>query len=517
MGSCSDCAVTTQFVNFILRTYLAYHVPSLACPDPRDAAAGLSPANTGLEQGMPLREYAAIRLFVERAAFAQAGFRMTDVNASAVVQICYRLDGIPLAIELAAARVKAMRVEQIAARLDDRFRLLTGGSRTALPRQQTLRALVDWSYSLLEDAERVLLRRLSVFVGGWTLEAAEAVCVDAGQDDILPNDILDLLTHLVNKSLVVLDEQAAEPRYRMLETIRQYAREKLLESDETNTIRDRHLSFCLRLAEDAEPHLSGPTQAVWFARLEKDYTNLRSAYEWSLQESDAALGMRLATALDTFWNVRGPALEGLDWLVRTVSRPEAAAPSLVRARALFATARVLGLMAELVRSNRYAEESLSISRALEYRPGVARALFQLGMNARFQGDLKTSKQLIEQSLAIPEGLESDTIIRIYVNLGMIAAVEGDYDAARKYLEQAMTVALAAESSHNVASNFAFLGMLAFLQGDYDAAEATFERGLNASVPSGIRRQWECRRAVWPTWRCSGGNWCALRPCAGSRC
>ena len=211
---------------------LAWRVPSLACPNPLDEGVGNPSVN----------EYAAVQLFIARAKFANAKFTLTSANAPAVAQICYRLDGIPLAIELAAARVKSMRVEQIAERLDDRFRLLTGGSRTALPRHQTLRSLMDWGHNLLPKAERVLLRRLSVFAGGWTLEAAEAVCSDAAggsppnalrstpEASLLHADILDLLNHLVDKSLVVLDEQAAEPRYRMLETIRQYAREKLLEA-----------------------------------------------------------------------------------------------------------------------------------------------------------------------------------------------------------------------------------------------------------------------------------------------
>ena len=457
---------------------LAYHVPSLPTPNPKEASVVFIPCTRQHRQSAvrPLFEYAAIRLFVERASSAQAAFRMTEVNAPAVAQICYRLDGIPLAIELAAARVKALSAEQIAARLDDRFRLLTGGSRTALPRQQTLRGAIDWSHSLLPEAERSLLRRLSVFAGGWTLEAAEAVCAGDGIETV---EMLDLLSRLVEKSLVVAEEESGEARYRMLETIRQYAREKLLESDETNAIRDRHLAFFLRLAEDAEPHLTGPAQATWFARLEKDYANLRAAHEWSLQEPDASHGMRLASALAMLWNVRGPPMEGVDWLVRAVSRPEAAAPSLVRAKALFATARVLGLMGELVRSNPYAEESLAISRALAYRPGVARALYQLGVNARVQGDLKTAKSLLEQSLAIREGLDSTAIVLIYVNLGLIAEVEGEHDAARKYLEQAMTVAQAAESSHSVALAFAYLGILAFLQRDYDGAEAALEQGLNA--------------------------------------
>jgi predicted ATPase/class 3 adenylate cyclase len=451
---------------------LAYHVPSLPTPNPSEAV--------NIAQ---FEQYAAVRLFIERAAFALPTFAVTNANAPAVAQICYRLDGIPLAIELAAARVKALSAEQIAARLDDRFRLLTGGSRTALPRQQTLRGAIDWSHSLLPEAERSLLRRLSAFAGGWTLEAAEEVCADDSRADGRPPlpavEVLDLLTHLVEKSLVVAEEESGEARYHLLETMRQYAREKLLESDETNAIRDRHLAHFLKLAEEAEPQLTAAAQATWFARLERDYANLRAALEWSLQESDASHGMRLASALATFWFVRGPTREGVDWLVRAVSRREAAEPSLVRAKALSATARLLSWMGEQVRSNPYLEQSLVLSRALAYRPGEARALVQLGMNARLQGDLKTAKSLLEQSLAIREGLAGDVIVSTYVGLGLLAEVEDDYDAARTYLEQAMSVAQAADSSHNVALSFGHLGALAILQRDYDGAEAAFAQGLNA--------------------------------------
>ena len=208
----------------------------------------------------------------------------------------------------------------------------------------------------------------------------------------------------MDKSLVVAEEESGEARYRMLETIRQYAREKLLESDETNAVRDRHLAYFLTLAEEAEPHLTGPAQATWFDRLENDYANLRVAHEWSLQDSDASHGMRLASALVTLWHVRGPLREGVDWLVRAVSRPEAAAPSPVRANALLVTASLLTHLGVSSRSHAYGEESLALSRTLDYRPGEARALLQLGINARWQGDFRRSKPLVEQSLAIREGL-----------------------------------------------------------------------------------------------------------------
>lgn len=439
------------------------YVPSLSTPDP-----------LALPSLDSLIGYEAVRLFRERAAAVMPAFDLTGDNARAVAQICQRLDGIPLAIELAAARLRMLPVEEIAERLNDRFRLLTGGSRTALPRHQTLLASIDWSYGLLVDSERVLLNRLAVFAGGWTLDAAEAVGVG---EQVNAEAVFELLTHLVDKSLVLPEEQNGAARYRMLETVHQYALAKLLESNETNGVRDRHLLFYLCFAEGAEPHLSGPAQAIWFARLEKDYPNLRAAHEWSLQALDASHGMRLATALYTLWNVRGPATEGADWLIRSVSRPEAAAPSLVRVRALDMTARALGWMADPGRSKPYSEESLAISRALEYRPGIASALYQLGINARWQGDLKTAMPLLAQSLALREGLDSDAIAFIYVNLGLIAAIEGDYVVAGNHFEQAMTVAEAAESSTGVAFTFANLGILAFLQHDHNGAETAFERGL----------------------------------------
>src|SRR5713226_5481995 len=240
-----------------------YRVPSLSLPDARH----LPP----LER---LRDFEAVQLFADRARLSQATFAVTQANALSVAQVCQRLDGIPLAIELAAARVKALSVEKLNERLDDMFRLLTGGSRTALPRQQTLRALIDWSYDLLSPSEGALLRRLSVFAGGWTLEAAEAVCAGEGVEEW---EVLDLLTSLVEKSLVLYEERGGEGRYRLLETVRQYARDRLLEAGEAEAVRGRHLGFVLRLAEEAEPKLSGPEQVVWLDRLEAEHDNLRAA------------------------------------------------------------------------------------------------------------------------------------------------------------------------------------------------------------------------------------------------
>ena len=261
-----------------------YRVPPLSVPEPgRSSPEALSRSESA-------------QLFIERAAAAKPKFAVTEQNAEPVAQICRRLDGIPLAIELAAARVTTFSPEQIASHLDDRFRLLTGGSRTALPRQQTLRALIDWSYELLSEQERCLLRRLSVFAGGWSYEAAEAVCADL--------DVLDLLAQLVNKSLVAVDDESAEPRYRLLETVRQYARDKLLEMGETEGTRGKHFDYCFALAKQAEPRLHSFGASEWVTRLELEHDNLRAAMQWAMQNRFEDL-LRMIPLLAYFWNRRG--------------------------------------------------------------------------------------------------------------------------------------------------------------------------------------------------------------------
>jgi non-specific serine/threonine protein kinase len=244
-------------------------------------------------------------------------FALTVNNASAIAQICRRLDGIPLAIELAAARVKVLTPEQIESRLNDRFRLLTSGRRMALPHQHTLQATMDWSYDLLGPHERTVFRRLSVFAGGFGLEAMEAVCSD---DKIDKTDVLNLLAHLVDKSLVVVEESPAQPRYHLLETVRQYSLEKLLESGEEARLRKRHRDRYLVLAERAEPELHGPGQLKWLEQLEQEHDNLRAAMEWSLAVGEEDEALRLAGAMWWFWHVRGHFTAGREWSERALAR-----------------------------------------------------------------------------------------------------------------------------------------------------------------------------------------------------
>jgi len=306
----------------------AWRIPSLSVPDPLrvfDRSA--------------LESFEAVRLFVERAAEVAPGFVLTEQNAPAVVQICRRLDGIPLAIELAASRVRVLTPDQIAARLDDRFRLLAGGSRTAMPRQQTLKAAMDWSYDLLTSNEAALLRRLSVFSRGCTLDAAEAVCA---ADDIGGYEVLDLLMRLVDKSLVVAEEEEREIRYRLLETVRQYGRDKLVEAGEAPAVRHRHLDWFLALAERAGPKLHTADQLVWLRQLDADHDNIRGALEWALESADGEIPARMASSLWWFWTLRGHTSEGSEWLYKALAR--ATEPGSIRALTL-ASAGMLAFFA----------------------------------------------------------------------------------------------------------------------------------------------------------------------------
>jgi len=311
-----------------------------------------------------------------------------------VAQICHRLDGIPLAIELAAAKVRVLGVEQIAKRLDDRFRLLTGGSRTALERHQTLRAAIDWSYNLLPTAEQVLFRRLSVFVGGWTSEAAESICGDGFEVDVF-----ELLEQLINKSLVMMEAAEGQTRYHMLETMRQYAGEKLLEAGESDLLRDRHLVHFLDLAETAEPYLIRPEQLEWLARLDVDYENLRLAFEWALSKESAEPSLRLCGALAFYWILRNYWLEGTKWLDEALTKP--ARPSntgdYFRAKALYSDAILSEILDDLPRLQESAEQSLKLAQGVADRREIAIARYTLGMSFWRQNDPDRALTLIEQS------------------------------------------------------------------------------------------------------------------------
>ena len=307
-----------------------------------------------------LNQYEAVRLFVDRAVSVLPAFAVTSTNAPAVAQICSRLDGIPLAIELAAARLKVLPPEQIASRLDDQFRLLTGGSRTALPRQQTLRAMIDWSHNLLTEAEKTLLRRLSVFAGGWTLTAAEAVCAD---DALETWEVLEVLSRLVDRSLVLVEE--GEARYRLLEPLRQYAQEKLTEAGEADSLRRAHALYFTDFAEEAEPHLTGPEQLEWLSRLDADYGNLRVALAWALLSPEGVEpGLRLAAALLDYGEIQGYEWEGYEWLLKLLPQSHSA-PARLRARALHTASRLAEALGHQKEAAAFALDSRDLAHAAD--------------------------------------------------------------------------------------------------------------------------------------------------------
>jgi len=458
-----------------------YRLASLTLPDPTHA---MTPDT--VERGE------AVRLFVERARAVRSDFIMTRHNAPSVAQLCIQLDGIPLALELAAARVRALPVEQIEARLNDRFRLLTGGSRTALPRQQTLRALMEWSHDLLSEPERLLLRRLSVFVGGWTLEAAEAVCAEAesapqgsewasllSEVSLAPEDVLDLLTNLVDKSLVVYQDQENAGRYRFLETVRQYAWERLQEAGEVEQTHRRHLAYFLRVAEVASTKLLGPEQAQWMRSLKADHDNIRTALTWCESRDDGAeAGLKLTAALWRFWEVGSYWQEGLARYLTALNRPEAAAPTSLRATALQGAGAMARNQAKYERARSLFEEALHIRTALGDRLGMALAFNNLGSLDWRQGDTEKAKERYEASLAIRrEYQDRRGMAACLLNLGALSQDAGAYEAAARFYAESLVLWREIGDQGNLTILLTNLGNLAMSRQEYPQARDYYEEGL----------------------------------------
>ncbi len=466
----------------------------------------------------------AIQLFVDRATAAQPSFRVTESNAVAISQICYRLDGIPLAIELAAARVAAFGVEQIARRLDESFRLLTAGHRTGLARQQTLRATLDWSHDLLTDAERVFLRRLSVFAGGFSIEAAEAVCAEDGSrfwvlgasppsapksgtaspfqppgtqhrepgtqnpEPLRRDDVLDLLFRLVNRSLVIVEDRDGVVRYRLLEMVRQYAAERLEESGEVAWLRERHLVFFVALAEEAEPRLTSANRGPWLARLAAEHDNLRAALAFGLADSRAAgLGLRLVGALTWYWNMKRLFVEGREWAERLLvaNGPQAAARA--RAKALHALARLGRSQGDYAVARPSISESLAISRSLGDDASTAAALHLLGIMVLDQhGDVGGARAAIQECVDIYRRIgDAWGLALALYSLGDTFATESAVRARAVYFE---SVELCRELGDSWGMAFALtsLGRISLDEGDLVSARGFFEEGLAARRASGDR-------------------------------
>jgi predicted ATPase/class 3 adenylate cyclase len=465
---------------------VVFRVPPLSLPDSR-----LVPA---LER---LAEYEAVRLFVDRAIAVKPDFTLTDDTAAAVVQICRRLDGIPLAIELAAARVRTLSVQQITAHLDERFRLLTGGSRTALPRHQTLRGLIDWSYGLLSEAERELFRRVSVFVGGWTLEASVAVCAGV---DVDRYDIVELLGRLVDKSLCLIDGEGSDPRYRLLETIRQYGFEKLAETSEGQVVRARHRDFYLGFAEDAEPRLQGPEQVAWLQRLEADHDNLRAALRWSLDCDETEAALRLGSALSLFWDTHGYVREGREWLDELLAHARERPTSTVTARralgkVLDAASRTRARWSEFPQATEFLTQGLAVWRELGDKRGIAEALNNLAVGATQSGDRVRARVLVAESLALFRELSDKRgTAHALNNLAEILRGDGDLPGARALFEESVPLFEAIEERRGLSHALDNLGGILTAQGDYGPAEALYsksrrlaeELGDNHAVATALR-------------------------------
>ncbi len=431
-----------------------YPVAPLALPDLGHPA---DPAH--------LTQYAAVALFLARAQARQPAFQMTSANAGPIAEICIRLDGLPLAIELAAQRVNVLTPEQILARLNDACRLLTGGARTALPRQQTLRATLDWSYRLLTEQEQTVFRRLCVFAGGWTLAAAEAICAGEG---IGEEQILTLLTLLIDHSLVSTVECGGEVRYRLLAIIQQYGQEQQQALGEVVIWHRRHRDWYLALAEQAEPELVSRHQAAWLARLEAEHDNLRAALRWSLDQHEGDAAAQISAALWSFWLLRGYLSEGRQWLDQAVAaRP---AQAVVRARVLLAAGSITGRLGDYQRATSLLEESLALWRTLGDQQRLAFTLSSLGIGAQRQGDYAQAAARFEESLALARaGGDPQTTALVLTNLGLVVFYQGNHARARTLSEQGLALFQDVGDQRGSAAVLTNLGMLSLAQGDYEQA------------------------------------------------
>jgi predicted ATPase/serine/threonine protein kinase len=442
-----------------------FPVPPLAVPDSRS---------------MPtvevLSRYPAVALFVQRAVAAKPDFELNRENAPAVIEICTRLDGLPLAIELAAARVKVLSPSSMRTRLTSRLQLLTGGSRDLPLRQQTLRAAMDWSYDLLSPAEQRLFRRLSVFVGGCTLEGAEAVCDTKGDLDL---DLLDGMASMVDKSLAQQVEQAkSEARFVMLETIREYGLEKLGGSGEQALTKRAHAAYCLVLAEEEATEQSGTEGAEWLERLAVEHDNFRAALDWLTETGEAQWGLRMGAALFRFWEMREYLAEGRTRLCKLLKLAQAEAPTKARERALFAAGVLAGEQGDYASAVALIRESLDVARQLRDRQGIAVALNALAVLARDQGEVAVARSLFEESLVLWRELgDQKAVARSLSNLGNVVQLQGDNARARFLYAECLAIFQDLGDRTGVAWSMNYQGDVARDQGDYPGARTLYEQGL----------------------------------------
>jgi predicted ATPase/class 3 adenylate cyclase len=443
---------------------LTWRIPPLSSPE--------SKVDLTFEEIM---QYEAVKLFRDRATAVSSDFTITRENAVTVAQICIRLDGIPLAIELAAARVRALSVEEILSRLDDRFRLLVG-SPIALPRQQTLRALVDWSYDLLTEKERILFRHLSVFVGGWILEAAEQIC-SGGEIETL--EVMDLLSGLIDKSFVIGDTQNGHVRYHFLETIHQFSRERLLESNETGEFEQKHAVYFLSLAENAYGKMWGIEQADWLVQLDEEYDNLRKALTWlSKVAGKKEMVLQMAGSLWRYWEIRGYITEGRAWLETALARnPDA--EDYLRANGLGGAGHLARQQGDYVQAKTLHEQSLDLFRKMGSKLSAARQLNALGEIAQFQGNYARAVELHEESLSLRYEIGDKEGIAVSLRqLGVIARDRGQYQHAQELLEESLGLERELGDKLLLALSLNDLGVVAHHLCEYEQAISLFEEAIS---------------------------------------
>lgn len=440
-----------------------WKIPTLTFPDP---SGPLSLAD--------ITRYEAVELFLARAKAVKSDLELTEQDALAVAQICAHLDGIPLAIELAAARTRVLAAGEIASRLGDRFRLLVGG-RTMLKRQQTLQALIDWSYDLLTDNERALLRRMSVFAGGCTLPAIEEVCSGGS---IEAADVLDLLSALIDKSLVIAQPQRGSRRYGFLETIHQYGQERLSESGEARKFARKHACYFLALVEASFGELWGPKQGFWLPQLEEEYDNLRRALEWmDRRVSRKKMFLGMTGRLWRFWSIRGYFSEGRIWLERALEKyPEA--PSLMLAHSLRGAGILTGQQGDYVQARKLHEQSLDYFRQIDDKLGAARELAALAQIAHIQGHFPRSLELSQESLALMREIDDREGVAVALGqMGIIARERGQYEEARRLLSESLKLSREIDDKQLIARALKNLGIAEFYLSEYQHAMELFEAAL----------------------------------------
>lgn len=424
-------------------------------------------------------EIPSTALFVRRTLLVKPEFSIDDEKATIIADVCLRLDGLPLAIELAAARMAHLPLAALRERLQHRLQLLTGGARDLPARQQRMRDTIAWSYDLLAPPDQMLLRQLSVFAGSWSLTAAEEVC--GASEQIGASNVLNGTRTLVENSLIIpMDDASGEARYRMLDTIREYAEEQLVAASESDELRRRHSAYYLRMAEQAEPALQDREQQVWYPRLSQEHENLRTALDWLLLTGEAELALRLAGALWRFWQRHGDIREGRQWLEQGLAAAAPSVPEQVKAKALWGASWLAYHQGDYTRSKALSAEHLALAQEHHDALGMRNALTGLGMAALADGDYAEAVQALREALdaCMPLGNIWHRATS-FLNLGNATMLYGDLDEAAALFDEAMSLYRSRGDEVFVARAQQHLGYVALLRGAYPQAEALFTQSLQA--------------------------------------